>query len=210
MPEPGSLLIQFARAPHPGRAKTRLRPVLDPIAAARFSAALTLHTCRVLCASRLAPVEVWTDDIADLPLWEQCREAGASALRQQRGDDLGARMHHALADALTRRRQVVLVGSDCPALDPGYLARALAALERSEVVLGPAQDGGYVLIGVRRLHVSLFNGVAWGSDRVLRQTNQRLAQLGWVSQELPVLRDVDRPADLGYAHEVLVARRGTA
>jgi glycosyltransferase A (GT-A) superfamily protein (DUF2064 family) len=91
---------------------------------------------------------------------------------------------------------VVLIGTDCPPLDGDYLARALAAMADRDAVLGPAEDGGYVLLGLWRAAPELFADMPWGTDRVAALTRQRMAALGWRWAELPMLWDLDRPEDL--------------
>ena len=91
----------------------------------------------------------------------------------------------------------IVIGSDCPALTPSHLRQAADVLrEGRDVVVIPAEDGGYVLIGSRRPQPGLFNGMTWGTDQVMAQTRQRLAHSGLTWRELPPLWDVDRPADL--------------
>ncbi len=121
---------------------------------------------------------------------------GMDAVRQQQGGDLGARMLFALNHGLARYPRVLLVGSDCPELDADYLGRAAAALLQHELVLGPARDGGYVLLGARRPVAPLFADMPWGSDRVLELTLQRARAMGLATALLEPLNDVDRPADL--------------
>jgi hypothetical protein len=126
-----------------------------------------------------------------------CRRDYPLTLHAQRGADLGRRMQRALAWTLRDSRYAVLIGSDCPALTPAVLRNAFRALRAgSDVVLVPALDGGYVLIGMRRPAARLFHGIEWGSARVLQQTRRRLRQLGLNWVELPALADVDRPEDL--------------
>jgi hypothetical protein len=104
-------------------------------------------------------------------------------------------MRHAAEDARADGRPIVIIGSDCPALTASHLRLAAHALRAQDVVLVPAEDGGYVLIALSRLVQGLFEGVAWGSDAVMAQTRTRLAaaKAKWV--EFPALWDVDRPAD---------------
>jgi hypothetical protein len=118
-------------------------------------------------------------------------------LRVQRGDDLGQRMQHALRAALRRHRSAILIGADSPALASADLRRAARWLRGgAHVVLAPAEDGGYALIGARRLSPSMFTGVKWGGSDVYRETVACLerAQLRW--RALRTVWDVDRPADL--------------
>ncbi len=118
-------------------------------------------------------------------------------LRSQGPGNVGDRMHRALARALRRHPYAVLIGSDCPALRPSDLHAALRALQAgADAVLSPAEDGGYPLIGLRRVSRRLFDGLSWGSSRVLEQTRDRLERLGWRWQELRTLWDVDRPEDV--------------
>jgi hypothetical protein len=105
-------------------------------------------------------------------------------------------MFLALEQGLKTAKSVVLVGSDCPVLDRAYLLQAFEALERADLVLGPAEDGGYVLIGARGLARSLFDGVRWGSGEVLSQTLANAEQAGMRTALLEELYDVDEPDDL--------------
>ncbi len=118
-----------------------------------------------------------------------------ATLHRQRGDDLGARMQAALRSALDRGRPALLIGTDCPALDAAHLAAAADALRDRDAVFVPAEDGGYVLVGLARA-VDAFEGIAWGGAGVMAATRARLAAAGASWRELPPLWDVDRPEDL--------------
>ncbi len=190
MSRDGDLVQIFARAPQPGRVKTRLIPALGAAGAARLHAQLLRRTLATVASAGL-PAELWVTPDGCHPLF---REAGLPC-RLQQGADLGARMQHALSAGLARAARVVLIGCDCPVLDGEYLAAAFAALETHDAVLGPAEDGGYVLIGLRR-PAAVFDGIEWGGERVLAQTRARLAAAGLAWRELDTLWDVDRPADL--------------
>ena len=100
------------------------------------------------------------------------------------------------------------MGSDCPGLDRAYLADAVAALGRVQVVLGPAADGGYVLIGASEITPDVFRNIEWGTASVYRQTTERLEGQGLSWAALPVRRDIDRPADL--PHWEAIRERGEA
>jgi glycosyltransferase A (GT-A) superfamily protein (DUF2064 family) len=168
----------FSRAPVPGRVKTRLVPRLGEWRAARLHARLTAHALRTASAAGCGPVELY--DTA-----------------RQRGADLGERMYRALSGALRRHRAAILIGSDCPALRAADLQRAARLLAGGcDVVLAPAEDGGYVLIGARRVSPRLFRGIDWGSSSVYEETAQRLATAGYRWGALRTLWDVDRPEDL--------------
>jgi glycosyltransferase A (GT-A) superfamily protein (DUF2064 family) len=171
-------VLVFARAPVPGRVKTRLVPRLGAWGAARLHARLTAHALRTAAAAGCGPVE-----LHDTP--------------KQRGADLGERMHRALSRTLRRHRGAIIIGSDCPALRPADLARAARLLAGGyEAVLAPAEDGGYVLIGARRVSPRLFSGIAWGGPGVYEATIQKLDSLGYRWRALRRLWDIDRPEDL--------------
>jgi rSAM/selenodomain-associated transferase 1 len=176
--------------------KTRLIPALGAAGAARLHERLVDRTLAVAVGSGVGPVELCGDFTGD-PFLAARGAAHGAALTEQGPGDLGARMHRALARMLPRAPAAILVGSDCPALTRAHLRAAAAALAAGDdAALGPAEDGGYVLIGLARLHPSLFEGIAWGGPEVLAQTRARLAVLGWRWAELDALWDVDRPADL--------------
>jgi rSAM/selenodomain-associated transferase 2/rSAM/selenodomain-associated transferase 1 len=118
-----------------------------------------------------------------------------ATLHPQQGDDLGARMQAALRSALDRGRPALLIGTDCPALDAAHLAAAAEALRGHDAVFVPAEDGGYVLVGLARA-VDAFEGIAWSGAGVMAATRARLAATGASWRELPPLWDVDRPEDL--------------
>jgi uncharacterized protein len=183
-------ILVFARAPIPGKAKTRLEPRLGAWGAARLQARLTQQAVRTALAARCGPVELHGTRRHALLLRYQ--RTGV-CFRLQHGKDLGERMHHALRSA----RCAILIGTDCPELHAGDLRRAARLLRGSaEVVVAPARDGGYVLIGARRVSPQLFAGIEWGGERVYADTVQRLQRLGWSWRALREMRDVDRPADL--------------
>jgi len=195
---PDARILVFAKAPRAGTVKTRLIPTLGPEGAAAVHRLLATHTVATLSRSRLAPLTLCvTPDVDDPFLRALARRAGM-ALEAQHGADLGERMAAALRHAQAGATRVLLVGTDCPNLDETYLEEALDALDGgAEVVLGPAQDGGYVLIGLSRpVDGRLFADIDWGTERVLAQTRARLQALGWSYRELPPRWDVDRPEDL--------------
>lgn len=194
---PNGRILIFAKAPVPGYAKTRLAPVLGAQGAADLQAKLIHRTVDMTVGSRLAPIQIWACGYAGLEFFDAFRFALDGQVHIQCGHDLGARMGHALEQVLGSADFAVLIGTDCPAMDSGYLERACAILDSGcNAVLGPAEDGGYVLIGLRRYDPRLFGEIAWGTSEVLRQTRERLHHLGWTCGELPTLWDIDLPDDL--------------
>ncbi len=193
---PGARILLITKAPVPGQVKTRLAPLLGAQGAADFLQAEILRTSAWLYSSRLAPVEIWAGlDVAH-PLFAGLREQYGWSVHAQVHGDLGSRMLHAARQSLATASHVVLLGTDCPQLDAEYLADALSRLQSgAEVVIGPATDGGYVLLGLNQAHPALFDGIEWSTPQVLEQTRDRLRALGLAWQELPALADVDTPED---------------
>lgn len=189
-------LLVFAKAPVAGQVKTRLSPPLTPEEAARLHRTLV---CRTLTNARGVPgirPRLYCAPDTGHPFFQACAARFQVTLWLQRGADLGARMGQALREALTDHRSALLVGCDCPDLGPVLLERARAALIHRDAVLGPALDGGYVLLGLSRYLPGLFQDIPWGGDRVLAISRQRLRQAGLDWHELSPLRDLDRPEDL--------------
>ena len=200
------LFIQFAREPLPGLVKTRMLPELNPEQACDLHSELVYWTSQVLTGANLGRVELSVAGNIASPLFRQCEDLGVKALTRQVGQDLGERMYNALAEGLERFSKVILVGSDSPQIDRDYLLGAIAALDDSEVVLGPAQDGGYVLIGVRKLDKQWFEGIEWGSATVYAKTLEGFALTSAQWQHLEVLRDIDRPEDLPIWRAIVANR----
>jgi len=193
----GAVVIVFARAPQPGRVKTRLVPRLGEWGAARLHRRLVRRTLSVAKAAGCGPVELHGAPRARHEFFLQCARNFCVALRSQRGRDLGERMFNAIADGLRRQHAVILVGTDCPALEARDLRRAARALAGGcDAVIAPAEDGGYPLIGLRRASLRLFERIAWGGPDVFARTAEALDHLGWRLRRLRTLWDVDRPEDL--------------
>lgn len=144
-----------------------------------------------------APLELWCAPDQSHPQFQELARGCALTLHRQCGRDLGERLFHAACDASQRAAHLILIGADCPLLDRDYLQRALVLLSSGrDAVLGPAEDGGYVLLGLRRAAAQLFAQMPWGGERVAALTRERLVRLGWCWGELPTLWDLDRPEDL--------------
>lgn len=195
---PDTLLLLFAREPVPGRVKTRLQTVLGRDATLRLYEELVRHMARTAAGSGLCPWRFCVDGDPAHPLFTSLTRAGngMEPLRQTDGD-LGERMLHATRDALSVHDHVLLVGVDCASVDGAYLGEAMAQLHAGrDVVVGPAEDGGYVLLGLSGTDWPLFADMPWGSDSVMPQTRQRLRGSGANWMELPQRWDVDWPVDL--------------
>lgn len=206
-PEPHDVRIAvLARAPVPGAAKTRLIPLLGAREAARLQRQLTLRTLATAAAAQLGPVTLWCAPNAGHRFFKALHQRAAVDCIDQPGGDLGERMHAAF-EHHCGRGPVLLIGTDCPALRPGHLREAARRLrEGADAVFQPAEDGGYVLVGLRRPRPMLFSGMAWGTAAVMATTRSRASALR--VSELETLWDVDRPADL--ARLQALALRSTA
>lgn len=206
-------VIVFAKAPVAGQAKTRLIPALGAAGAAALAERLLDHAVAQAVAARLGRVELCVAPSMAHPAFQRLQARHSLRLTRQSRGDLGQRMHRALAQALSSApagtprgdARVLLIGSDAPALNAAVLRAAAAALADADVVLVPALDGGYVLIGLRRPAPALFAGVAWSTGQVLAQTRQRAAAAGLRLVELPALSDIDEPADLVQLQHLLPA-----
>ncbi|KAB7627594.1 TIGR04282 family arsenosugar biosynthesis glycosyltransferase [Alkalilimnicola sp. S0819] len=189
-------LIVFAKAPMPGRVKTRLARAVGDRAAARIATHMLDHTLAQVCGAGLGSGELCGAPDRDPVLARAAAEAGLAHTDQGEGD-LGVRMHRAIARALKAHEEVLLIGTDCPALDAGRLGRAAARLKAgTTAVFYPTRDGGYCLVGLRRENRHLFTDIAWSTPRVMAATRERLKTLGWDWWEGEVLEDVDEPPQL--------------
>lgn len=199
LPEPGTepwALLVFLKAPRPGLVKTRLAAVLGDTGAADLYRALAEETLQKTAPldkefSRFlffTPPEAGDEMEAWLP---------GEALLAQEGLDLGARMEGAFERAFERgARRAVVIGSDIPALGRATVLEAFAALGEFDLVLGPARDGGYYLLGLNRPRPELFRDVSWSRPSVLATTLERAAALGLTVQTLSPLSDIDTPEDV--------------
>ena len=215
-PAVSATVIQvFARAPVPGQTKTRLIPAFGAEGAAKIHLHLLRQTATVVSRAECGTSELWCMPDDSHPEFRRLERAFGIPLHQQVGADLGARLGHAVQAGLERSTGVILIGTDCPDLSTYDLEQAAQHLHRGvDAVLGPATDGGYYLLALRRFAPNLFADIAWGTDRVLGQTRKRLRDLRWHWRELRELADVDRPEDVRGCPELgqigASARRATS
>lgn len=191
-------LILFTRFPVAGRAKTRLIPCLGADGAAQLQREMTEHVLARVWP--LAPQHATTLEVrfeggsaADMRRW-----LGRGLRFAPQGDgDLGARMHRASTEAFDAGAQaVVIIGADCPEVDAVRIQSAFQQLRAHRLVLGPARDGGYYLIGLSAATPELFAGIPWGTREVLTASVARARSVGLEPFLLPEAADVDEPADL--------------
>ncbi len=195
-------LIIFTRFPEPHKTKTRLIPALGPGGAADLQRRMTRHTLDTVhkLAKRFSlSLEVRFEGGTAQKMAQ--RFGSDVSYRPQGPGDLGARMERAFADAFREGAQrAVIVGTDCPDLSQDLLRDAFERLATSDLVLGPAVDGGYYLIGLRHPTPPLFDSIQWGSEEVLEKTISLAGNLALDVSLLRTLSDVDRPEDLPVWH----------
>jgi rSAM/selenodomain-associated transferase 1 len=201
-------VIVFAKAPVAGYAKTRLIPALGAHGAADLAERL-MHAALVHAVeAQLGPVELCvTPDRTHRAFADAARRHGV-ALTEQGDGDLGERMARAFERVLRTQPQALLIGTDAPGLDAAYLRAAALALRDADAVFGPAADGGYTLVGLKRPQPELFIHMRWSNARVMAHTRERLAQAKLRHVELPLMHDVDQPDDLVHlaAHGIDISK----
>ena len=195
LPSPGVSVAVLAKAPVAGHAKTRLAPNLGAAGAARVHRQLVLRTLQTVQRAGLR-LELWCDPVGHR-FFKALAQVQGSPIRAQPAGDIGARMHAAFVHHCARSpAPLLLIGTDCPVLDAAHLREAARRLlAGDEAVFTPAEDGGYVLVGLRRPVPELFENIAWSTAQVMAQTRERLQRLGLRYSEMPTLWDMDRPAD---------------
>lgn len=195
-PDARTTILVFAKAPDPGKVKTRLAAHIGEGPAAVLAARLALRTLATACEADVGDVELWCAPDTAHPFFDLCRRRHGVPLHGQVGDDLGARMSHALRSALQRAPAAILIGSDIPTLSPADLRLAATSLAAGDdAVFGPAEDGGYWLIGLRRVDDAMFTDMPWGSSNVLLRARTRCDALRWRVTDVATRWDVDRPED---------------
>jgi rSAM/selenodomain-associated transferase 2/rSAM/selenodomain-associated transferase 1 len=197
-PLPVPRLQVFAKPPVAGLVKRRLAVSIGDDAALAVYRDLLLRTLRVAAVARrtgiVSDVELWVAPDAPPGPLASWGEQHGFALKTQSGADLGERMRNAARSALEAGMPAIIVGTDAPDLDIAYLARASAALQAGDAVIGPAEDGGYVLIGVAR-ELPIFSDIPWSTPAVLERTRERLRSVASLWTELPTSWDVDTAED---------------
>lgn len=195
-------LVIFAKAPIPGQVKTRLCPPLTPDEAATLHGSFVLDTLE-RTKTAVGKLNVRMDRyLACAPssthvFFKIMEERHGVTLIDQVGDDLGARMHQAVATMFSRGyRRTMLIGTDVPTVPLEYLRQALTLLDSHDLAIGPALDGGYYLIGMSKPIPELFAEIPWSTDQVLRLTQEKAAGLGLTTALIQPWRDVDTLGDL--------------
>jgi rSAM/selenodomain-associated transferase 1 len=191
--EPVAVAI-LAKAPLPGLAKTRLAPALGMDGAAALQGRLIERATETARAAAIGPVTLWAAPDQDHPAFQALAALFGVGLARQPDGDLGARILAAIA---ATRGPALVIGTDCPALQPAHLRAAADALNAGiDVVTVPVEDGGYALIGMREAQPRLFADMPWSTAGVMAETRRRLGRLALSWREPARLWDVDLPADV--------------
>jgi uncharacterized protein len=197
-------IIVFAKAPLPGLSKTRLIPALGEQGAAILARRMLDHSLAKAIAAKLGPVELCASPFGH-EIWSHIDIPSSVTLSDQGEGDLGVRMARACSRILLTGKPVLLIGTDCPALDANYLRAMGQALQTHHAVIAAATDGGYPAIGLSRFDPSVFEDIAWSTSSVLRETLVRFQKLNWQFQVFPALHDIDEPKDLIHVPAALLA-----
>lgn len=189
--------VILAKAPRSGQVKTRLIPALGPQGAAALARRMIEHTVTQALAADIGEVELCRAPEDD-PSWSGLDLPAGLLMSDQGEGDLGERMARASRRVVEGGQAVLLIGTDCPALTPSRLRDIHAAMVRSDSVMVPATDGGYVALGLHRFHPQVFSNITWSTQTVAAVTLRRLQDLGWSVRQLSPEHDIDEPADLRH------------
>ena len=192
---PHARLIIFTKAPVAGQCKSRLAAGIGDEAAAKVQDML-IHRCLdAVNTSPLCPTELWCASDSTHPFFQSIATNYPLSLYNQQGHDLGQRMFHAMSNKPAQA--TIIIGTDCPGISRHYIKSALQVLhDGKDVVIGPAEDGGYVLLGLKQIEPRLFTNIEWGTAQVYAQTVQACQQQGLQWQPLQMLWDIDHESDL--------------
>jgi rSAM/selenodomain-associated transferase 1 len=193
---PNAVLLIFCKAPIAGQVKTRLMPTLTAEQAAQLHIELSLSTLQRATQQALCPVQLWCTPSINHDFFIHAADKFSLTQHEQQGENLGERMNHALCMALKDYQRAVLIGCDCPSLTMQDLITAITALNEFTAVFAPAEDGGYVLIGLNRPQPELFTDMPWSSEQLMNETRARCQQHGIRYRELAMQWDVDTADDL--------------
>lgn len=183
----------FYRNPVKGKVKTRLAATVGAERALQIFRMLASHTRQISADLSMDKVVFYSDHIETNDLWPE----GVFQKALQQGSDLGARMEHAFRDGFTKGyNHICIVGTDCYELTGEIIDEAFRALKSADAVIGPAQDGGYYLLGMNKLLNTVFHNKKWSTQTVFSDTVEDFDSIGLRYQRLILLRDIDTEDDL--------------
>lgn len=188
-----NLLMVFVKNPHRGKVKTRLAKTIGDEKALQVYRLLLDHTITIANRANCDKTIFYSDYIDETDLWK--KEKFSQFV--QEGNDLGERMYNAFKYIFSKKyKNIVIIGSDCLELNEHIITDAFAVLKDNEVVIGPAKDGGYYLLGMRKLYKELFINKSWSTENVLLDTLLDISRLNISMKLLPTLSDIDEEKDL--------------
>ncbi|MHA4846520.1 TIGR04282 family arsenosugar biosynthesis glycosyltransferase [Flavitalea antarctica] len=194
-------LIIFTKNPIHGQVKTRLAAAVGKDMALSIYRRMLLYTNTITSDLPVTKLLYYSDAIGTQDHWSD----QIYTKKLQRGAGLGQRMENAFRDTFELNyRRVMIIGTDCPGLTPGIITMAFDNLGNSDVVIGPAKDGGYYLLGMNKMHGELFRGINWSSETVLQETSRICSRLNLSTYLLEELSDIDTEEDL-IAHKSMNA-----
>jgi rSAM/selenodomain-associated transferase 1 len=194
-------LLIFAKNPLAGKVKTRLAAAIGEQAALVVYSQLLAHTASITKHLAVDKFVFYAEYIEAHDLWH----AKHYFKRVQTGNDLGERMKNAFdAVFMMSYDRMVIIGTDCPGLNEHLITKAFSELDRHDVVIGPAEDGGYYLLGMNKLYPAIFDNIQWSTDTVLDATKKKCAALHLNYHLLPVLKDIDEVDDLVHIKNEIV------
>lgn len=192
-------LLIFYKNEQPGKVKTRLAATAGNEKAMAVYLQLVRHTSHMIQSLLCDQIVFYSDEIPKEAAWVDIHQAWI-----QQGFDLGERMANAFRFSFANEyEKAVIIGTDCPELTTGIITDAFTALDKTDIVIGPAADGGYYLLGMKKQHPFLFQNIRWSTGEVLNKTIERCKENRLTYSMLPVLHDVDVESDLPYMKAIL-------
>jgi uncharacterized protein len=191
-------IVIMAKAPVAGFAKTRLIPALGAVGTAELAQKMLLHTVETALASKLGPVEICATPEPTDPVWHNLGLPNNLFWSSQGDGDLGERMARVVEHTVRNGEVILLIGTDCPAIDVSILREAAESLQQYDASLLPTFDGGYALLGLKKFDSALFDDMPWSTSTVAQKTLKSIQRLGWQAKVLPTLHDIDEPTDLQH------------
>jgi len=199
---PDAKIFVFSKPAIAGKCKTRLIPSLGKERAAKVQSKLLIKIIDDLLEYQICPFEIWQSEASPYFTELNSKYNHKLIMETQIGNDLGERMSHALSSGLKRSKMIIIIGSDCIEYSKQYLINAIRSLDSNEVVIGPAFDGGYVLIGGRSNYPEVFKNIHWGTDKVLRESLAIMNSKNINYSQLIPLNDIDTAGDYDKAVQI--------
>lgn len=193
-------IIIFSKKPEQGQVKTRLIPALGEQKATQLAEHMLVHTARTVNDAinhyPLLSGQLCVSPDQEDSYWQRINHQWHFTLANQVDGDLGKKMFHAAREALENNKRVIILGTDCPTINYKLIYQVASFLNTSDAVFVPTFDGGYVMIGLRKVDPLLFSDISWSTDRVLDQSLERCGDLGYSAVCLEQVYDIDEEQDL--------------